>query len=76
MQIDTERRANQKYASAIKACKRARWDIHDDVIRGRTFDTTTKFLPDGLSFTPRMTTLSPDEKRYMSQIQGRTYANI
>jgi hypothetical protein len=46
------------------------------VIRGRRFDAAHKFLPDGLSLTNVFTTLSPDEKRFVSQIQGRTYANI
>src|SRR5438477_3316137 len=35
-----------------------------------------KFLPDGLTLAERFTTLSADEKRLVSQIQGRTYANI
>ena len=35
-----------------------------------------KFLPDGLSLADAFTTLSADEKRFVSQIQGRTYANV
>jgi hypothetical protein len=46
------------------------------VIRGRSFDTAYKFLPDGFSLADAFATLSADEKRYVSQIQGRTYANI
>jgi hypothetical protein len=46
------------------------------VIRGRRFDTAYKFLPDGLSLSDSFTTLSPGEKRFVSQIQGRTYANV
>jgi hypothetical protein len=46
------------------------------VIRGRRFDTAHKFLPDGLSLADGFTTLSADEKRFVSQIQGRTYANV
>ncbi|HEX3413477.1 MAG TPA: hypothetical protein VHT00_17320, partial [Stellaceae bacterium] len=45
-------------------------------IRGRRFDAAHKFLPDGLSLADAFTTLSPDERRFVSQIQGRTYANI
>lgn len=66
----------ERFTRAIAASKRARWDIHHDVIRGRTFGATTKFLPDGLSLVPVMRTLSHGEQRFMSQIQGRTYANM
>jgi hypothetical protein len=47
-----------------------------DVIRDRTFDPSQKYLPDGLSLVAKFTTLSEDEKRFVSQIQGRTYANV
>jgi len=65
-----------RYARCISVSKRVRWDIDDDVIRGRSFYRTDKYLPDGLSLAPRFTTLSGDEKRFISQIQGRTYANV
>jgi hypothetical protein len=66
----------EKYARTIKASKAVRWDIDADVIRGRSFDLSTSYLPDGLSLAPDMATLSSAEKRFASQIQGRTYANI
>ena len=65
-----------QYARCIQSSKRVRWDIDEDVIRGRQFDTAHKFLPDGLSLTNTFSTLSADERRFVSQIQGRTYANI
>ena len=64
------------YAKCITASRRVRWDIDKDVIRGREFDIQQKFLPDGLSKVQDLEFLSPKEKRYLSQIQGRTYANI
>lgn len=64
------------YARCISASKRVRWDIDADVIRGRSFDRSQKYLPDGLSLVHEFATLSEDEKRFVSQIQGRTYANI
>ena len=67
---------NYRYARCIKASKIVRWDIDQDVIRGRSFDQSEKYLPDGLSLTPEYTTLSEDEKRFVSRIQGRTYANV
>jgi hypothetical protein len=53
-----------------------RWDIDTDVIRGRRFDKSQKYLPDGLSLAQEFATLSVDEKRFVSQIQGLTYANM
>ncbi len=69
-------RHSDRYARCVETSKRVRWDIEEDVIRGRRFDTAHKFLPDGLSLADAFTTLSADEKRFVSQIQGRTYANI
>jgi hypothetical protein len=65
-----------RYARCIRASKMVSWDIERDVIGGRTFDTSEKFLPDGLSLAPNFFTLSESEKRFVSQIQGRTYAKV
>ena len=67
---------NTRYAKCIDASKRVRWEIDKDVIRGRRFDRAQKYLPDGLTLVPEFTTLSETEKRFVSQIQGRTYANV
>jgi len=67
---------SKRYAKCIEASKRIRFDIDQDVIRGRAFDFTKKFLPDGLSKVQTLTFLSEREKRLISQIQGRSYANI
>ncbi|MGZ8993445.1 MAG: hypothetical protein ACXW16_05445 [Burkholderiaceae bacterium] len=69
-------RSINHYAKCIEASKRIRWDIDRDVIRGRQFDFSKKFMPDGLSKVRELTFLQPDEARFLSQIQGRTYANI
>jgi hypothetical protein len=65
-----------RYAKCIEASKRVRWDIDADVIRGRRFDFGRKFLPDGLSRIDELPFLSTDEARSLSQVQGRTYANM
>jgi len=65
-----------RFARCIEASKRVRWEIERDVIQGRAFDTAHKYLPDGLSLAGEFTSLSDAEKKYLSQIQGRTYANI
>src|SRR6185369_1713577 len=65
-----------RYAKCVEVSKRIRWDIDRDVIRDREFDFSKKFLPGGLSFVDRIPFLSADERRLLSQIQGRSYANI
>jgi hypothetical protein len=67
---------SERYARCVQTSKRVRWDIDEDVIRGRRFEAAHKFLPDGLCLADAFTTLRADEKRFVSQIQGRTYANI
>ena len=66
----------QRFARCIAASKRVRWDVETDVIRGRRFDLANKFLPDGLTLAGTLPFLAPDERRYFSQVQGRTYANM
>jgi hypothetical protein len=64
------------YAKCIEISKRARWDIDNDVIRGREFDFSKKFLPDGLSKVDQLDFLNGEDRKLLSQIQGRTYANM
>jgi len=65
-----------RYARCIANSKRVRWDIDKDVIRGRVFDYEHRFLPDGLSLVEDLEFLTDSERRFLSQVQGRTYANI
>jgi hypothetical protein len=69
--VETER-----YAKCIEGSKRIRWDIDKDVLRGREFDFSKKFLPDGISKVDQLDFLNDDERRFLSQIQGRTYASM
>jgi hypothetical protein len=66
----------KRYAKCVEVSKRIRWDIERDVVRGRRFDLSKKFLPDSLSKVNELAFLSAPEKRLLSQIQGRTYANV
>lgn len=66
----------ERYARCVEVSKRVNWDIDKDVIRGRKFDMNQRLLPDGLSKVQEFTFLSEDEQRLLSQVQGRTYANI
>lgn len=65
-----------RYAKCVDTSKRIRWEIERDVIRGRRFDYSKPFLPDGLSQVSQLDFLNAAEQRLLSQIQGRTYANI
>jgi hypothetical protein len=64
------------YAKCIEISKRVRWDIDKDVIRGRAFDFSKRFLPDGISKISQFDFLNQEQERFLSQIQGRTYANM
>ncbi len=65
---------HQRYARCVQVSKRVRWDIDADVIRGREFDYERTFLPVGLSKVDELDFLDADERRFVSQVQGRTYA--
>jgi hypothetical protein len=66
----------ERYARCIAASKRVRWDIDHDVLRGRHLDIDGKFLPDALSRVSELSFLRPAEMRFVSRIQGRTYAHM
>src|SRR4029078_4978494 len=76
MQATMQRSEADRYAKCIEVSRRIRWDIDRDVIRGRKFDFSRKFLPDGISKVQGLDFLSLDERRLLSQIQGRTSANM
>jgi hypothetical protein len=65
-----------RYAQIVRSSKKAEWQIDRDLLQDRSFDFSRKFLPDGLSRIDRLTFLTADEARLLSQIQGRTYAYI
>ena len=66
----------EPYAKAIANSKRVRWEIDGDVIRGRRFELDKPFLPAGLSLVDELPFLVPDDRRLLSQVQGRTYAYL
>jgi len=76
MLVTNTENETSRYARCIDISKRVRWNIDEDVIRGRTLDFDQKFLPDGLSLVDRLDFLTADEQRFLSQVQGRTYANL
>ena len=67
---------DRRYARCLENSRRIRWDIDKDEIRGREFDFSGHFLPDGLSMISRLEFLNDADRRLLSHIQGRTYANM
>jgi P-aminobenzoate N-oxygenase AurF len=76
MQVNPQHLDSSRYARCIEVSKRVRFEIERDVIRGRKLDFAQKFLPDGLSKLGAAASLTEAEKRFASQVQGRTYANM
>ena len=76
MQTAVPHKDVNRYARCVEVSKRVRWEIDRDVFRGRDLDFSKKFLPDGLSGVRDLAFLSEREQRLLSQIQGRTYANM
>jgi hypothetical protein len=76
MQVTQQQQDAGRYAKCIEVSKRVSWDIERDVIRGRTLDLSKKFLPDGISKVHELEFLGATERRLLSQVQGRTYANM
>jgi len=68
--------AHPTYQRALEASKKVQWEIDRDVLRGRSLMPEHKYLPDGLSLAPTLPFLSEGERRFFSQVQGRTYANM
>ena len=75
LQTEEPSRAN-RYATVVRLSKKTEWQIDRDLIQGRDFDYSRRFLPDRLSHVDRLAFLSAGEARFLSQVQGRTYAYI
>ncbi|MFL5863995.1 MAG: hypothetical protein ACJ780_25025 [Solirubrobacteraceae bacterium] len=67
---------SRRYGKALETSRRVRWDIDRDVFRGRQLDLSNTFLPEGLSLLSSLPFLDESDRRSLSQIEGRTYANV
>jgi len=74
--INTQQNDSSKYEKCLSNARKVNWDIEQDVIRARTLKTRHKYLPDTLSMVNELRFLNTDEQRFLSQIQGRSYAYI
>jgi hypothetical protein len=68
--------STERYAKVVEVSRRVRWEIDRDVIRGRSFDHSKSFMPSGLSLVDELPFLDAQDKRLLSQVQGRTYAYL
>jgi hypothetical protein len=65
-----------RYGKCLHNAQKVTWDIDADVIRFRQLDTDSKYLPDSLSLVTQLPFLSAGQQRFLSQVQGRTYAYL
>ncbi len=73
---DAAAQVHARYLRCVTNSKRIRWEIERDVIRGRRLESDEKYLPDSLSLVNNLEFLNASERQLLSQIQGRTYANV
>lgn len=66
---------NFSYKDVLANSKRVAW-TEDQVLTGRSFDLTKRFLPNSLSGVDGITSLSDDEKLKLNQIMGNAYLHI
>jgi hypothetical protein len=67
---------SEQYRKALHNAQKVNWNIDTDVIRFRQLDTAYKFLPDSLSLVQQLPFLSDGQRRFFSQVQGRTYSYL
>jgi hypothetical protein len=63
------------YGEVLANSKKVAW-TEDDVLTGRSFDLTKRFLPNSLSGVDGITSLNEDEKRKLNQIMGNAYCHL
>ena len=66
---------NYDYRSNLEASQKLNWRI-EDVIRGRTFDFSRRFLPDALAGVEEIRCLDAEQKLKLNQIRGFTYLHL
>ena len=63
------------YEDVLENSKKVAWK-EDDVLAGRQFDLSKRFLPNSLSGVDEIDSLSADEKRTLNQIMGNAYCHL
>jgi hypothetical protein len=66
---------NYKFEDVLENSKRVAW-TEDQVLNGRRFDLSKRFLPNRLSGVDEIDCLSEEERRKLNQIMGNAYCHI
>jgi hypothetical protein len=66
---------NYTYQDVLDKSKKVAW-TEDDVLNGRRFDLSKRFLPNRLSGVDEIDCLNEDEKRKLNQIMGNAYFHL
>jgi hypothetical protein len=75
MVIATRVTHNYSYRDALQNSKKVAW-TEDDVLAGRSFDLSKRFLPNKLSGVDDVEFLSEEEKLKLNQIMGNAYCHL
>ncbi len=66
---------NYTFGNVLENSKKVAWQ-EDEVLNGRRFDLSKRFLPDRLSGVDAIACLDDDEKRMLNQIMGNAYCHL
>jgi hypothetical protein len=66
---------NYSYAEALANSKKVAW-TEDEVLNGRQFDLSKRFLPNSLSGVDGISCLNEEEKLKLNQIMGNAYMHL
>ncbi len=66
---------NYTFGNVLENSKKVAWQ-EDEVLSGRRFDLSKRFLPDRLSGVDAIACLDDDEKRMLNQIMGNAYCHL
>jgi hypothetical protein len=66
---------NYSYQDVLSNSKKVAW-TEDQVLAGRSFDLSKRFLPNSLSGVDGINSLTEEEKRKLNQIMGNAYLHI
>jgi hypothetical protein len=66
---------NYTFGNVLENSKKVAWQ-EDDVLKGRRFDLSKRFLPNRLSGVDEVDCLNEEEKRTLNQIMGNAYCHL